>query len=87
MVELTMFILGIGLYVSSTRARDRIGQYGFYSYAGLLLLLYLGDRFSPPPGNVGELIWSGLIAELILIPWAWWFDHHRQVLPEVPLSR
>ena len=87
MVELTMFILGIGLYVSSTRARDRIGQYGFYSYAGLLLILYVGDRFSPPPGNVGELIWSGLIAELILIPWAWWFDRHRRVRPEVPLGR
>ena len=80
-VEIAMYALGIGLYVSVTRARDRVGRYAFYAYVCLLLVLYIGDRFSPPPDNVPEIIWSGIIAEIILIPWAWWFDHHRELRP------
>jgi membrane-bound metal-dependent hydrolase YbcI (DUF457 family) len=77
-VELLIFAVGVGLYAWTTRARDRIGQYAFWSYVGLLLALYIGDRFSPPPSNVGEIAWAGIVAEAILIPWAWWFDRHRE---------
>ncbi|HKI25769.1 MAG TPA: metal-dependent hydrolase [Candidatus Sulfotelmatobacter sp.] len=76
-VELLMFAVGVGLYGSATRARDRIGRYAFAVYVGLLLLLYIGDRFSGPPPNVSDIAWSGILAIVILIPWAWWFDAHR----------
>jgi membrane-bound metal-dependent hydrolase YbcI (DUF457 family) len=77
-VELVMFAAGIWFYVGATRARDRIGQYAFWAYMALLLLAYIGDRFSSPPSSVNnDIAWPGLIAEAILIPWAWWFDHHR----------
>jgi hypothetical protein len=76
-VEIAMFAIGLWLYVRSTQARDRIGKYAFLSYVALLLLLYIGDRFSGPPPSVGDIAWSGIIAALILIPWAWWFDRHR----------
>ena len=80
-VEICMFVIGIWLYVSTTRPRDRIGRYAFYAYIGLLFVLYVGDRFSPPPSGVADLVWTGVIAEAILIPWAWWFDHHRELRP------
>jgi membrane-bound metal-dependent hydrolase YbcI (DUF457 family) len=77
--EIGMLTVGVGLYVAATRARDRIGQYGFDAYVGLLLLLYIGDRFSPPPPNVASIAWPGMIAVVIFLPWAWWFDRHREL--------
>jgi hypothetical protein len=77
LVELTMLALGIWLYVRTTRPRDRIGRYAFAAYVVLLLVLYIGDRFSGPPPSVAAIAWSGVIALLILLPWAWWFDVHR----------
>jgi hypothetical protein len=77
-IELSMFIIGIWLYLDTTRARDRIGRYAFAAYVGLLLLIYIGDRFSPPPSSVADIAWPGLVAGPLLILWAWWFDHHRQ---------
>ena len=76
--EFGMFAVGIWLYVAATGARDRVGRYGFASYVALLLLLYIGDRLDTALPTVGELAWSGIIAMIILIPWAWWFDHHRE---------
>jgi membrane-bound metal-dependent hydrolase YbcI (DUF457 family) len=76
-VELLMFVVGVGIYARVTRASDRIGQYAFIAYIALLLVLYIGDRFSAPPVTVAEIIWPGIIAEAILLLWPWWFDRHR----------
>jgi membrane-bound metal-dependent hydrolase YbcI (DUF457 family) len=77
-VELAMLGAGVWLYVRTTRARDRIGRYAFAAYVGLLLVLYIGDRFSGPPPSVGAIAWTGIVASVVLIPWAWWFDRHRE---------
>lgn len=76
-VELGMLAVGVWLYARTTRAHDRIGRYAFAAYVALLLVLYIGDRFSGPPNGTAEIAWTGLAAGLILIPWAWWFDRHR----------
>lgn len=76
-VEIAMLAVGVALYVSATRARDKIGRYVFASYVILLFVLYISDRFSPPPNSMTEVAWTGIAATAILIPWAWWFDRHR----------
>jgi membrane-bound metal-dependent hydrolase YbcI (DUF457 family) len=76
-VELAMFVVGVGLYINATRARDRIGRYAFAAYVILLLVFYIGDRYSPPPESMNEVAWTGMIATVLLIVWAWWFDRHR----------
>lgn len=76
-VEIAMFGVGVGLYALATRARDRIGRYAFLGYLALLLIAYVSDRFSGPPASSKEIAWTGLIAEVILLLWAWWFDRHR----------
>lgn len=76
-VEIVMFAVGVWLYTLTTRARDRIGRYACAAYVGLLLVLYIGDRFGGPPPSVVAIAWSGIAASAILIPWAGWFDHHR----------
>jgi membrane-bound metal-dependent hydrolase YbcI (DUF457 family) len=77
-VELLMFAAGVLLYVRATRARDRIGRYAFLAYVLLLLFAYVSDRFSGPPASVDEIVWFGLVASAVMIPWAWWFDRHRE---------
>jgi hypothetical protein len=85
-VELLMFVTGVWLYIRATKPRDRIGRYAFWAYVLLLLAAYIGDRFSAPPESPNEIAWSGLIAILILLPWAWWFDHHRVAVQTTPMS-
>jgi len=76
--ELGLFLGGVWLYAWTTRARDRLGRWGFWTYGAVLLILYVGDRFSAPPENVREIAWTGLIVTLVLAGWAWWFDRHRE---------
>jgi hypothetical protein len=76
-VEGAMLALGVRWYTKATRARDGIGRYGFWAYVAFLVAAYVGDRFGGPPAGVRELAWTGLIAEAVLLGWAWWFDAHR----------
>jgi LexA-binding, inner membrane-associated putative hydrolase len=76
-VELALFCAGVWLYFRATRSHDRIGRYAFWAYVVLLLVLYIGGRFSPLPAGTRDIAWSGIIAIAVLIPWAWWFDRHR----------
>jgi hypothetical protein len=77
LVEILMLAAGVWMYASATRANDRIGRWAFIACVALLLAIYVADRFSPPLDNVGEIAWPGIVAILIFIPWAWWFDRHR----------
>ena len=79
--ELAMFAAGFFLYLRATVPRDRIGTYAFLSYSLLLLAVYISNPFTGPPDSVHELISTGIIAECLLIPWAWWFDRHREPRP------
>jgi len=77
LVEIGMLLVGVALYVSATRAQDRIGRYAFAAYVMLLLFLFIADRFSPPPQSITEVAGMGVAFSLIFLPWAWWFDRHR----------
>jgi len=77
-VEGSMFVAGVALYATYTRARDRIGSIAFWSYVALLAVSYVSNFFSPPPPSVQMLMIVGFVAWLF-VPWAWWFDRHRVV--------
>jgi len=76
-VEIAMLAVGVWLYARATRSKDRIGKYSFGAYVFVLLSLFIGDRFDTSLPTVRDLIWTGLIAEAILLAWPWWFDRHR----------
>lgn len=78
-VELAMLAGGIWLYLRTTRARDRIGGYGFTACVIVLLAIYLAAPFSGPPPSVQALIWATLLFECVFLIWAWWFDRHRDL--------
>lgn len=76
-VEVGMFCIGVWIYAKATKARDKIGRYAFWAYVALLLVLYASDRFSPPPKSSQEIAWFAVVATVVLLAWAWWFDGHR----------
>jgi hypothetical protein len=76
-LELALFGAGILLYLRATRARDAAGRWGLAALLGLLVLLWLGAAFGPPPPDEGIIAWSAL-ALWLLVPWAAWVDRHRE---------
>jgi hypothetical protein len=74
--ELTLYGIGILVYLSVRRAADRTGHYALWSLLILLPVLYFASTFGPPPANVHLLAFSAL-AMWIAVPWASWADGHR----------
>jgi LexA-binding, inner membrane-associated putative hydrolase len=79
-VEGVMFLAGLWIYVGATRARDRIGRYGFWSLIALLVLSYLLSLFSPAPSSRVALAIFGIIFGWLFVGWAGWGDKHRETV-------
>jgi hypothetical protein len=75
-VETAMFVTGVGLYLSATRARDAVGRYGLAALVALLVVIYLGAAFGPPPPSAHAVALSAT-PMLLLAFWAAWADRHR----------
>ena len=77
LVEGVMFVAGMWLYATATRARDRVGSYGFWALIAVLVLSYVGSLFSPPPPTRVSLAIGGMIFGWLFVGWAAWGDRHR----------
>jgi hypothetical protein len=77
LVEAGLFALGVGMYLTATRARDRTGQYALWSLVALLAVIYAGSVLGPPPPSVHAIVVVGL-ALWLLVAWAAWADRHRE---------
>jgi membrane-bound metal-dependent hydrolase YbcI (DUF457 family) len=75
-IESALFIAGVWLYRSTTRAADKIGSYGFWAFVAFLVLIYIGNALGPPPADTFTLAIVALSVWLLVL-WAWWFDRHR----------
>lgn len=75
-VECILFATGIVLYLRTTRAKDKNGIEAFWSLMVLLVLVYFGNLFGPPPPNLTVLEAMGLAGWLLII-WGYWIDRHR----------
>jgi hypothetical protein len=76
-VELALFTAGLLLYALATRARDRIGSLGLWALVGLLLLVYAGAFFGPPPPSATVVAWADFFGGWLTVALAAWVDHHR----------
>ena len=75
-LELGLFAVGVWIYAASTKHRDSAGLWGFIGMIGLMLLIYAGATFGPPPPNVSAVAWSG-IGQWLIVLLAAWVDRHR----------
>jgi hypothetical protein len=75
-VELTMYAVGVWIYLRATRARDSIGRWALASLVAFLLVAYLANLAGAPP-SVPALYVTAIIASVVLTFWSWWADSHR----------
>lgn len=71
LVEDTMFVMGLALYVQGGGAGRR--RVSFWLMIGVLLVVYFAAAFGPPPPDTRTLALSALMAWLF-VPWAWFAD-------------
>ena len=75
--EGVMFLAGVWLYATGTRARDRVGRYAFWGLIAFLVVSYVGSLYSPPPPTMFALALGGIVFGWLFVLWAWWADKHR----------
>lgn len=75
-VEFGFYAAGVWLYTSSTKARDRIGRFGWPLAVLLFALFYLSAVFGPPPPSEKVIAFLGLTAWLFPLLLGW-IDRHR----------
>lgn len=77
-VEGVMFVVGLGIYLRTTRAKNWIGSTALWAFVALLLFADFGTIQGAPPPNVKAIVIADLVA-WIVIPWAWWIDRNREL--------
>jgi hypothetical protein len=77
-LEAGLFFVGTWLYLRQTKPKDRIGMYACWGFIVFLLAAYGAVAFGPPPPSVKKMAIAALCS-VLLIPWAWWFDSHREL--------
>jgi len=76
LVEGLLFVVGLVLYLRTTRAKNKLGLYSFWALVVFLILLYVGNIFGPAPEQVAQVAWAGQL-QWLLVLWAYWADKHR----------
>ena len=76
--ELGLLALGVGLCRRATVARDRTGEWAFWSLVAFLVAIQLANYFGPPPPSVTAVAISAQALWLVVF-WGAWIDRHRAV--------
>ncbi len=76
-VEGALFIVGVYLYATGTRARNRTGRVSFWALVAFLVVIYAANIMGPPPPGARAIGMAGLLMWLF-VPWAAWMDRNRE---------
>ena len=74
-IESAMFIIGTAVYMSMTRAKDRIGKVAVYGLIVFVVAIYFAALYGPPPPSTAAIAIAGHLTWLFVI-WAYWADRH-----------
>ncbi len=90
LLESTIFLAGLCVYLRATHARDRIGSWALGSTLVTLLALFAAAIFPPHPLEVQALALASF-GMFVLTPLGFWIERHRAasapVGPELMASR
>lgn len=76
-VEGTLFLAGIWLYLSATKAKDKIGTFALWGFLLIQTLMWATSPWGAAPPSLTSLAVMILIVELIFLAWVGWADRHR----------
>ena len=78
-VESALYIAGVAVYLSVTKAKNRTGAIAFWALAVVLPLMWVGTMFAPPPVADHTAIGIGGVIMMLFIPWGYWVDRNREL--------
>ena len=76
LAEVGVYGGGLALYLTATKAKDRVGVWALWTLVVFLLLVWIASLVGPPPPDVKSVAVAGL-AMWLTVPWAYWIDRHR----------
>jgi len=82
-LEIGLFVLGILVYLRTTRTRDRTGRWALVGLVAFLGVVYAANLAGPPPPDIQAIAWVGQ-TQWLLIAWGYWIDRHREPVPGTP---
>jgi len=78
LIEGGIFILGVYLFIKTTKAKNKTGIYSFWSLIIFLILIYIMNLLGPPPASVDAIGYVGL-SQWLIIAWGYWIGKNRIV--------
>jgi len=81
-VEGAIFLIGLVLYLRSTRARNGTGKWTLWLLVVLLVVNQIAAKFSPPPTDQHVLGWAGQY-QWIFVLLGYWVDKNRVITSTV----
>ncbi len=78
-LEVGLFVLGVLIYLRTTRARDATGRWSLTALIVFLAALYTGNLLAPAPPDTTAIAWVGH-AQWLLVAWGYWIDRHRALV-------
>lgn len=76
MVESSLFLIGVFLYLRTTKAKNKTGAIALWTLIIFLAISYIASIVGPPPPNAGLVGWMSLSVWLF-VPWGYWIDRNR----------
>ncbi len=75
-LEVVVFAAGIFFYLKATKAKNKKGNFGLWSFIFFLLIIYTLNMFSAPPDSAQAIGLVGL-SQWLLVLWGYWIDKNR----------
>jgi len=72
-VEFAIFAIGLLLFLRAAAPSTRGRRIGFWALVAVLIVMYLGAGFGPPPPSAVAVAWSANGIWLFVV-WAWFVD-------------
>ncbi len=76
LVEGSIFIVGLVMYLRSTKAKNKTGDIVFWILIILLVAAHVSSLFGPAPTSVTALAWSAQL-QWVFVLLAYWADRNR----------
>lgn len=77
-VEITLYVAGLWLYLSATKAKNKAGIFAFWPFAAILPLMWVATMFAQMPDASPDAIGIGGLVMLLFVPWAYWINRNRE---------
>jgi membrane-bound metal-dependent hydrolase YbcI (DUF457 family) len=76
-VEGLMYVAGVAIYLTTTRARSGGGRYGLWALLAVLVLSSVAALVSGPPPSVPAVALGGIVFGWLFVAWAARVDRRR----------